>query len=106
MCHFLGLVVVPVPVAVLPPLPLTSASRVSPAGEDMAHEHVHAGAAAVHRGAVGGEVHRGLAGLPLRPHHDGAAAPPHPLQGLRGARAPGGRFGWQRYSRNVRTPII
>ncbi|XP_030283731.1 anion exchange protein 3 isoform X2 [Sparus aurata] len=58
-------------------------------GEDMAHEHVHPDAAGVHRGPVGSQVHRGLPGVPLRPHHDGAAAPPHPVQDLRGARAPG-----------------
>lgn len=53
-------------------------------GEDMAYEHVHPDAAGVHRGSVGSEVHRGLPGVPLRPHHDGAAAPPHPLQDFRG----------------------
>lgn len=65
---------------------------VAAAGEDMAHEHVHPDAAGVHRGPVGSQVHRGLPGVPLRPHHDGAAAPPHPLQDLRGTRAPGGRL--------------
>lgn len=49
-------------------------------GEDMAYEHVHHYPADVHRGSVGSEVHCGLAGIPLRPHHDGASAPPHPLQ--------------------------
>lgn len=50
----------------------------------MAHEHVHPDAAGMHRGTVGSEVHRGLPGIPLRPHHDCAAAPPHPLQDFRG----------------------
>ena len=67
-------------------------------GEDVAYEHVHPHPAGVHRGSVGSEVHGGLAGVPLRPHHDGAAAPPHPLPDLRGTRAPGGKFG---NSRNV-----
>lgn len=48
----------------------------------MADEHVHHHPAGVHRGSVGSEVHRGLLGVPLHPDHDGAAAPPHPLQGF------------------------
>lgn len=48
----------------------------------MADEHVHHHPAGVHRGSVGSEVHRGLLGVPLRPDHDGAAAPPRPLQGF------------------------
>jgi len=58
----------------------------------MAHEHVHHHPAGVHCGSVGSEVHRGLAGVPLRPHHDGAASPPHPLEDLRGTGAPGGKL--------------
>lgn len=42
----------------------------------MAYEPVHHDAAGVHRGPVDCQVHRGLIGVPLRPHHDGAAAPP------------------------------
>lgn len=53
-------------------------------GEDMAYEHVHHHSAGVHCGSVGSEVYRGLLGIPLRPHHDSAAAPPRPLQDFRG----------------------
>lgn len=58
----------------------------------MAYEHVHHHPAGLHRCIVGSEVHRGLAGIPLCPDHDGAAASPRPLQDLSGARAAGGRF--------------
>lgn len=51
-------------------------------GEDVADEHVHHHSAAVHCGSVGSQVHRGLPGVPLRPHHDGATASPHPLEDL------------------------
>ena len=49
-------------------------------GEDMAYEHVYNYPAGVHRGSVGSEVHCGLLGVPLHPHYDGAATPPHSLQ--------------------------
>lgn len=62
--------------------PLTT-TRVA-SGEDMAYEHVHHHPVGVHRGSVGSEVYQRLAGVPLRPHHDGAAAPPHPVQDFRG----------------------
>lgn len=46
----------------------------------MAYEYVHPDAAGVHSGSMGSEVHCGLPGIPLCPHHDSAAAPAHPLQ--------------------------
>lgn len=58
----------------------------------MAYEHVHHDTAGVYRGLVDRQVHRGLLGLPLCPHHDGAAASPRPPQDLRGTGAPSGRF--------------
>lgn len=58
----------------------------------MADEYVHPDPAGVHRCTVGREVHYGVTGVPLHPHHDGAAAPPHPLQDFRGTRAAGGRL--------------
>lgn len=51
-------------------------------GKDVADEHVYHHSAGVHCGSVGSEVHCGLPGIPLRPHHDSAAAPPHPLKDL------------------------
>lgn len=61
-------------------------------GEDMAYEHVHHDAAGVHRGPVDRQVHRGLLGLPLRPHHDGAVASRRPPQDLRRTGAQSGRM--------------
>lgn len=82
------------PVLVLRPAGLTPLClRASAAlGEDMADEYVHPDPAGVHRRAVGREVHHGVSGVPLHPHHDGAAAPPHPVQDFRGTRAAGGRL--------------
>lgn len=71
-------------------------------GEDMAHEHVHHDTAVVHRGPLDRQVHRGLVGVSLRPHHDGAAASPCPPQDFRRTGAPGGRLGFQRYAWNFR----
>lgn len=51
-------------------------------GEDVADEYVHHHPAGVHCGFVGSEVYCGLPGIPLRPHHDSATAPPHPVQDL------------------------
>ena len=51
-------------------------------GEDVAYEHVHHHPAGLHCATVGGQVDRGLTRLPLHPHHDRAAPPPHPLPGL------------------------
>lgn len=61
-------------------------------GEDVAYEHVHHDAAGVHRGPVDRQVHRGLLGLPLRPHHDGAVASRRPPQDLRRTGAQSGRI--------------
>lgn len=61
-------------------------------GEDVAHEHVHHDAAGVHRGPVDRQVYRGLLGLPLRPHHDGAVASRRPPQDLRRTGAQSGRM--------------
>lgn len=58
----------------------------------MADEYVHPDPAGVHHCTVGREVHHGIPGVPLHPHHDGAAAPPHPVQDFRGTRAAGGRL--------------
>lgn len=66
-------------------------------GEDMADEYVHPGAAGMHCCTLGREVHHGIPGIPLHPHHDRAAAPPHSVQDFRGTRAAGGR---------LRSPII
>lgn len=71
-------------------------------GEDMAHEHVHHDTAVVHRGPLDCQVHRGLVGVPLRPHHDGAAASPRPPQDFRRTGAPSGRLGFMRYAWNFR----
>lgn len=66
-------------------------------GEDMADEYVHPGTAGMHRCSVGCEVHHGIPGVPLHPHHDRAASTPHPVQDFRGTRAAGGR---------LRSPVI
>lgn len=47
-------------------------------GEDVAYEHVHHNPAVVYCALVGGEVHCGIPGVPLHPHHDRAAAQTHP----------------------------
>lgn len=55
---------------------------IPPVGEDVAHEHVHPDPAVVYRAAVGGEIHRGIAGVPVHPHHDRAATPTRPYTNL------------------------
>lgn len=61
-------------------------------GKDMADEYVYPGAAGVYCCALGRQVHHSIPGVPLHPHHDRAAAPPHPVQDFRGTRAAGGRL--------------
>lgn len=61
-------------------------------GEDVAYEHVHHDAARVHCGPVDRQVHRGLVGVPLRPHHDGASASPRSPKDLYRTGAPSGRW--------------
>ena len=51
-------------------------------GEDLAYEHVHHHPASVYSSAVGGEVHCGISGLPLHPHHDCPTPQTHPHQNL------------------------